>query len=363
MRTLIFRVAALAACAFTGLPPPAAAQNYAGDTLEAFLSLQGITGNRSDRHEIQEDAWGVADIVFSLSRERLRLLGEYNLSSNEDDLERLQLGFEFVPDTVLWFGRFQQPGSAWNSRFHHGHYVQTAIVRPSIESWEDEDGLIPQHLTGALLESRRPYGDGAGVQLSLGVGYGSTIDSAGLSPIDLLHHQSGRHELSETARVAFLPQYLGASSVGLLFGHHSMPVVDPALATRLGADKVDQYAGGLYVDWVAELWHVMAAGYYVHLALQGPSSERSEYFAAGYLQAERELPHRLTLYARHENSARASASRYVAIHNDDLIVHGNLAGLRWDFAYHQALTLELAYADAVRGHQSTGRIQWSSAVP
>jgi hypothetical protein len=363
LRRLIYRVAALiGACALTAAPPLAADHDHSGDTLEAFLSVHGVAGARGDSHERQEDSWGVADFVFSLSRERVRLLGEFDLSPIEHELERLQLGYELVPDTMLWFGRFQQPASAWNNRFHHGRYVQTAIVRPSIENWEDEGGLIPQHLTGALLESRRPLGDTAGMQVSLGAGYGSSLDSEGLNPIELLHGNSGGHALSETARLAFLPQYLGASNMGLLLAHHRLRVIDAPLATRLGAGELDQYLNGLYADWAAEPWHVMAAAYYVRLTLQG-QSDRGEHFVAGYLQAERELKDGFTLYARHENSAGTSGSRYVALRGGDFVVRGNLAGTRWDYAQHQALTLELGYANLVRKHESTARIQWSGAIP
>ncbi len=58
------------------------------------------------------------------------MFGEFYVTPDERDLERLQFGFEFVPETVLWVGRFHQPASAWNTEHHHGHYLQTAITRP-----------------------------------------------------------------------------------------------------------------------------------------------------------------------------------------------------------------------------------------
>ena len=63
----------------------------------------------------------------------LRLFGEYLVSSVEHDLERFQIGYELVPDTLIWAGRFHQPASAWNVEHHHGRYLQTSITRPAVE--------------------------------------------------------------------------------------------------------------------------------------------------------------------------------------------------------------------------------------
>ena len=335
-----------------------------GANLELFLSLQGLSSDGpSGKPERQEDSWGAADLVFSANHGRWRAMGEYNLGPIEHDLERFQVGFEPVPDTLLWLGRFHQPGSAWNDEFHHGHYLQTAITRPSIEFWEDEEGLLPQHLAGALLESRQPVGAAAGVQLSLGLGLGSVLDNDGLEPVAFINRNRGGHQLSETARISFLPQYLGSSSVGLLFGHHRLPVVEPVAALSLGAQWVDQNVTGAYVDLDRDVWRAVGVVYFVDVDLQGGGADRREHFASGYLQLERQVGHGLTVFGRHENSADASHSRFVAIHADDFVAHGNLVGLRWDFARRQALTIQLARETTLQHTQSVGRIQWSGVVP
>jgi hypothetical protein len=331
---------------------------------ELFLSLQGVTHDGADlRPERREDSWGIADVVFAANRARWRVMGELNLGPNEQDLERFQVGFEPVPDTLVWFGRFHQPGSAWNNELHHGHYLQTAITRPAIEAWEDEEGLVPQHLTGTLLESRRPLGSVAGIQLSLGVGYGSVLDADGLSPIDLLRRNQGAHRLSETARISFLPKYLGSSSAGLLLGRHRTPVFDPTVAATLGAQFVDQDVIGPYLDIDRESWRVVGAVYYIGVGLQGATGERREHFTSGYLQLERRFAHGLTAFLRHENSDNASHARFVAIHADDFVAHGTLGGVRWDFTHRQALTIELSRLTTINATQTAERIQWSTVVP
>jgi len=331
---------------------------------ELFASLQTVAHDGpNDGPEPREDHWLVTDLVFAANRGHWRVLGEYNFGPGENDMERFQIGFEPVPDTLLWFGRFHQPASAWNTEFHHGQHLQTTITRPSIELWEDDEGLVPQHLTGALLESRRPVGAGAGVQLSVGIAYGSLIDADGLSPVDLLRVNPGSHRISETARIAFLPQYLGSSSTGLLYGHHRTPVLDPAQAVLLNAQLVDQHVYGAYFNQDREPWRALAVAYYVDVALRNEPAVRREHFTSGYLQLERQLAHGLTLFARHENSSNASASRYVSLHSDDFVTHGSLAGLRWEFHRHQALTLQLSRLTTIQSTQSALRVQWSGVFP
>ncbi len=365
MRYLLRCIAAMSLAALMAPWPAWADEHQHGmGNFELFLSLQGVAHDGADlRPARREDDWGIADLVFAANRARWRLMGEFNLGPNEEDLERFQIGFEPVPDTLVWFGRFHQPSSAWNNELHHGHYLQTAITRPAIEAWEDEEGLVPQHLTGTLLESRRPLGNVAGVQLSLGIGYGSVLDDEGLSPIDLLRVNHGAHRLSETARISFLPKYLGSSSAGLLLGRHRTPVFDPTATATLGARLIDQDVIGAYLDIDRESWRVVGAVYYIGVGLQGATTERQEHFTSGYLQLERRFTHGLTGFVRHENSDNAAHASFVAIHADDFVAHGTLGGLRWDFTRRQALTIELSRMTTIMATQTAERIQWSTVVP
>ncbi|MDE2220284.1 MAG: hypothetical protein KGJ52_07905, partial [Gammaproteobacteria bacterium] len=257
-----------AACLVTARPAqaddvPAGHQHGMGN-VQLFLSLQTVARDGpNDALERPEDLWGTGDLVFAGNMNRWRALGEYHFGPRESDMERFQVGFEPVPDTLLWFGRFHQPGSAWNNEFHHGQHLQTTITRPAIEEWEDEEGLVPQHLTGALFESRRPMGPVAGLQFALGIAYGSLIDADGLSPVDLLRPNPGSHRLSQSVRISYLPQYLGSSSAGLLFGHHRTPVADPAQSTLLDAQLVDQRVLGAYFTHDRDPWRAIGAVYYI----------------------------------------------------------------------------------------------------
>ncbi len=314
-------------------------------------------------NQLNEDANAIGDAVFAINRGRFRLFGEYQLSNQEHDLERMQVGMEVVPDTVVWIGRFHQPASAWNTEHHHGRYLQTAITRPSIELWEDEQGIIPQHISGLLVDSRRPIGTNAGIQISAGAGLGTVVESTGLAEFDLLNPHTDGRRLSITGRIAYLPDYVGTTIFGLLFAHNDMPVRDGHTAVLLQANDVRQDLYGAFADWTDGPWQLHAALYDVAMELQNPGSSRAESFVAGYAQLERQLPHRLTAYVREENSSDAARSVYVQVNHPDFQLRRATLGLRWDFRRRQAVTAEFTHGDSVRADQDAFRLQWSAALP
>jgi hypothetical protein len=345
---------------------------HGSNEFEIFLAGEAISGSGQMHPAEDDDTWFDADVVFGLTQHQFRVFGEYYITPSERDLERLQFGFEFVPETVLWLGRFHQPASAWNTEHHHGRYLQTAITRPFIEHWEDEDGLIPQHITGALIESRRSLGEESAIQLSGGAGAGPGItkdDSEAhdeLMPIDLIGSNPGRHRLSLTGRIAYLPEFVGTSSAGLLFGHDHLSTASPIALSAWGTGNLTLTVYGAYVDWNTGPWRVIGADYYVDADFdQG----RKESFISGYLQVERQLPFNLTAFGRIENSERMQESRYVRLFEDvdgdiDVALRRNALGLRWDFFRRQALTIELSHVDSLIIRRSDEvRLQWSGVVP
>jgi hypothetical protein len=343
-----------------------AQHDHSSSDFEVFVAAEAFHGTRQ-AHSGDADPWIDADVVFGVTEHQFRVFGEYYITPDERDLERLQVGFEFVPETVLWLGRFHQPASAWNTEHHHGQYLQTDITRPYIERWEDEQGIIPQHITGALFESRHSLGNDGAIQLSAGLGAAPALSDRALDAIDLIGDNPGRHRLSVTGRLAYLPQYIGASSMGLLFGHDDLSVSGArTLASLLSNDaKLSIY--GAYIDWMAEPWRIVAANYYVDVALT--QTTRNESFMSGYLQVERQmLPGRFTIFGRLEDSARMQDSRYVALFNNadgdiEIALRRQALGVRWDYTRRQALTLELSHIVSLTQNSNELRAQWSAAIP
>jgi hypothetical protein len=348
-----------------GIPISSAAEHeHGGDEFEVFLAAEAMDGT----HHVQagdDDTWFSADVLFGLSEHQFRVFGEYYITPDERDLERFQLGYEFAPETTLWFGRFHQPASAWNSEHHHGRYLQTAITRPFIERWEDEQGLIPQHITGALFDTRQAIDDRA-LQISTGVGFGPGIQDHEYEPVDLIDNNPGRHRLSISGRLAFLPQYESGSSAGLVFARDQVQTASAPVINFLQSSHITLTVSGAYVDWTFDPWRVIAVNYYVDVALD--SSARDESFISGYVQAERTLPHNLTAFGRIEDSSRMEESRYVALFEDsdrdvDIAFQREALGLRWDFLRRQALTVEVSHVVSINKNSNEIRLQWSGVIP
>jgi len=355
----------VALLAIVGARSAHAQHEHTSSEFEVFLASEAFSGSGSARRN-DDDSWFNADVVIGLSHEQFRVFGEYFITAKEHDLERFQLGFEFVPETTVWLGRFHQPASAWNTEHHHGRYLQTAISRPTIEDWEDQDGIIPQHITGALLESRRPFGNDGGIQFSGGVGASPSLSIDGYEPITLVDNNPGKYGLSFTARLAYLPEYTGTTSMGLLLSHDQVFVRGPAALAALQSHHATLDIHGAYIDWSDAHWRAICTLYYVDAALDGRS--RNESFIAGYAQVERQFPHRMTAFGRLENSARMQLSRYIALFDDhsgdiDVALRREVAGLRWDYARRQALSAEYAHATSFSNRADEWRLQWSAAIP
>jgi hypothetical protein len=301
---------------------------------------------------------------LGLTQGHFRVFGEYFISSEEHDLERFQVGYEVIPDTVIWLGRFHQPGSAWDTEHHHGRYLQTAITRPAIENWEDEEGLIPQHITGALVESRLPLRTEAGLQIAVGLGAGPALTSGENRPIDLLGNNPGRHGPAFAGRLAYMPDYAGTSSAGLLFSRDELFASRVAATMRINNVVLTTY--GAYADWTLDKWRLIGACYFVDIELDHSTPDGS--FISSYAQFERGLPHQLTVFSRLENSARMQRSWYVnalygqAPNDIDVAIRRQAAGLRWDYASSQALTLEVGHEAALTKSGTEVRLQWSAVV-
>jgi hypothetical protein len=342
-----------------------AQHEHSSSDFEVFVAAEAFHGTRQTRLG-DADPWIDADLVLGVTEHQFRVFGEFYVTPDERDLERFQMGFEFVPETVLWLGRFHQTASAWNTEHHHGQYLQTDITRPYIERWEDEHGIIPQHITGALFESRQAIGNDGAIQISGGVGASPALTNHELDPIDLIGSNPGRHRLSVTGRLAYLPEYVGASSAGFLFGHDDLSLSGDSVLAPLNANEAKLSIYGAYVDWIKEPWRIVAANYYVNVVL-APTT-RNESFISGYLQVERQLPRQFTVFGRLEDSSRMQESRYVRSFDDadgdlEIALRRQAIGVRWDYTRRQALTLEVSHIVSLSQDSKELRVQWSAAIP
>ena len=329
-----------------------------------FPSAQGLARTGSNADEPQNDhEWAVVDVLFSHSLGRFRALAETEVATDEVEIERLQFGWEFSENTLGWIGRFHQPSSAWNIEHHHGQYLQTAITRPNIERWEDEGGLIPQHVTGLLLETRGALGANGGLAVAVGGGAAPVLHDGSLEPIYVLRTNTGGHRGSWSGRIAYLPDLVGDDSIGLVVAQHDVNVVDPNVAALFGANDVQLDVVGAFAKFAGQEWRLQSAYYYVDVHFVTAPTPRTENFGAGYLQIERSTAVRLTPFARLETSANAGHSTYVSFQPREFELRRELAGLRWDVSHNQALTIEAGRATTLIARFNEVRLQWSAVWP
>jgi hypothetical protein len=302
-----------------------------------------------------------ADLILSLQKGPFKLFGEYLLSNHEGDLERFQLGWQLSDDTVVWIGRFHQPTSVWNHDHHHGQYLQTSITRPGIEEWEDLRGVLPQHFTGILIESSKPVFGSWRLRTAAGAGIAPQIGQEGLEPFDLVHPGSSPHRLGYQARASLHPGDFTETGFGVLASYDELAAVGPLPPTMTGLDHVGLSLLGLFGTYSEASWKASATVYRANTHLYYTGSAVTDSFVVGYVQLERRLPFDLTAFARWEDSAGAGHTPYLRLF-EEFARSRELAGLRWDFATRQALTVQLSDTHILNGRFSDARLQWSAAL-
>jgi hypothetical protein len=302
-----------------------------------------------------------ADVLYTHTRGRLRVLAETELSTHDQEIERLQVGWEFSDTSVLWLGRFHQPASSWNTVLHHGQYLQTSITRPAIENWEDEGGVLAQSITGALFEKRRALGGDRGLSLTLAAGAAPVLVNRELDPVQVSHPNHGGHGWSGSGRLAFLPQLAGDEAIGLVGARHEVHVVGGASAGY----SIEQTLLGAYANLDRDNWQLHAALYALELRPRGaaPAGVNVARFNSGYLQLERTLARGWVVYARVEDSSGVDRDSFVPLQAEKFTLRRALGGARWDLARRQALTLEVARATTIAARYSELRLQWSGVLP
>ena len=98
--------------------------------------------------------------------DNVKVLAEPNIEVSQKDgtvnldVERLQIGYTFSDAATAWIGRFHSPYGYWNTAFHHGAQLQTAVLRPRFLDFEDSGGVLPAHMLGVWSTGKVKAGGG-----------------------------------------------------------------------------------------------------------------------------------------------------------------------------------------------------------
>jgi hypothetical protein len=304
---------------------------------------------------------GIADFMYSYSGNRLRILGEYVLSTEENEVERLAVGWLFGEQTMIWVGRFHQPSKYWTTEYHHGQYLQTSISRPGIEEWEDDGGPIPTHITGLLLETGQIRKDSSGYQFAVSAGLAPVLTESGLEPFEPWDPSSD-HGPAFNFRLAFLPDYFGNNQFGILGGWSDVEIDSDTSPSQLGTESVEQLQLGVYLDWRWKQLRLISNVNYLEYKHIRAGSNTTDDFWSGYIQAEYAIRSNWTVYGRHENSFGEDDTEFIRL-IPKFVSHRNLFGVRWDIAASHALTLEIADTETLTSDYVQYRLQWSTVLP
>lgn len=353
LRTTAAIALVILAAAFTGATGPVQAEVQGDFLVFPALQLNDDSGTEPQGYAASDNVHPSLDLFATASSGGLRFLGEWFLTEDSQEIQRLQLGWHFATDDTVWLGRFHTPIGYWNTAYHHGTYLQTSTSRPAIIEFEGGHGPLPTHFTGLLWEGAAELDRGA-LHYALGFGLGPALNGK-LDPVDLADPEDD-HESGVIANLSWRPAAHGSNMIGVFAGQTEIP------DHRAAFDHTDQTLAGLYANWQWEKLRLLGAWFRVENSFSGVRAP-DEDFSAAYLQGEYSLTDRLTPYARIESSFGEREDSLFLGRLRGFDKRRLLGGLRFDITTRQALTVEIARREDFNAKSNRVVLQWSAYFP
>lgn len=328
--------------------------SHGGGDLLLFPAMQATHYSKTNNAWVQNNLEPEVDIFYSTERERLRFLAEFLLNKDEHEMERLQVGWLAQPGTTLWAGRFHSPLGFWNSEHHHGAFLQTTISRPSILAFEDEAGVLPTHILGALIEGSAEHAGGE-LNYALGAGQGPTLEET-LEPVDVLDPK-GKGRFTAGGRLSYRAAGSHAE-FGVSAGYARIP-----LERGLPFDSNNQYVTNLFYHLETEKLRFIGELFRVDNRLEAAGTSRRANFTAGYVQPEYKVSSTWTAFGRLEGSRDTSNNAYLDL-LPEFVTSRTIAGSRFELGKSQAVKFELSHNNRHDStHYNQVSLQWSMVYP
>lgn len=311
---------------------PGNAESESEYLLFPFIKASYLSG-LAEGSSLDSDEYDFGLNLFAAIENRgFLFLGEALLAKEEQEIERLQLGWR-IGNSKAWLGRFHNPIGYWNTQFHHGAYLQTSATRPAIVEFEDDGGVLPMHLAGLLIEGVKEH-DGRGLGYAFAIASGPELADE-LEPLDVLNPTSGSQGLALAVNVYRQPVAYEPSQYGLFVNYTEIPAADR------GFDEVRQTIAGGYWNWESDPWRLIGSAFYVENRLVQANNNQDDDFVAGYFQAEKLLNDKWSIFGRFEKTFASGNDAYLALFPD----HARekiLGGFRLNVHDRHALTLEVS---------------------
>lgn len=209
------------------------------------------------------------------------------------------------------------------------------------------------HLTGVDVEGVYNTEDTWNYTLALGAG---PALEKNMEPFDIFSFRGDSHKLSGTARLSYSPGTNNLNELGGFVSHSQFTGNgDPASGAQ-------QTASGFFGNWkwrntrlIGELFFISnRVDFYTH-------SDRGS-FTNAYLQSEYDWTSTWTLYARCETTRGNKDDAYLTLF-PEFVSRRNLAGVRYDFAPRQAVTVEMNRSYRLHDAFNQLTLQWSAGFP
>jgi hypothetical protein len=165
-------------------------------------------------------AMGQLDLfITSRLSDRFSVLSELVLEASEEnellvDVERLLLQYTHNDYFKLAAGRYHTALGYYNTAFHHGTWFQTAVGRPFIFEFEDDEGILPIHNVGLTATGRVPSGK-LGLHYVAEIGNGRAHKTPESEPVQIVVDENNgkAFNLGAYARPDWLPGFQAGFNV------------------------------------------------------------------------------------------------------------------------------------------------------
>ncbi|MFN0009783.1 MAG: outer membrane beta-barrel protein [Planctomycetota bacterium] len=274
-------------------------------------------------------------LMTSALTERMSVLAETTFEAQEQggfvlEVERLLLKYRHSDAFSVSAGRFLTGIGYWNTRYHHGEWLQTSIDRPEVLDFEDDTGLLPTHNVGlsfkgafctdALL---------ADYTVEVANGRGPTADN----PQVELDANDGK---AVNVAIGLEPAFLhGLRLGGGIYVDEIPENTDPTIGNV--HDSIDEQITNVFCAFNDIRWEMMGEYFWVDQEEAGVSADSTGW----YVQVGRHFGY-WTPYVRVDGIDRSDLNTYFDTADDGFTY---ALGVRRDLGKHVALTLQYEHAE------------------
>lgn len=286
------------------------------------------------------NSFGVGDLDLFLTSQltdKSMVLSEIDFRETTDqnfdvNVERLLLNYNFNDYLKASVGRFHTATSYYNSVFHHGDWLQTAVDRPLAVQFSSDGGLLPSQAVGVSVTGKVPSG-GLGLNYIFEYGTSDTVRPNILSPDGpSIDEGNGNGTIAGLfAQPLALP---GLRIGGSVYHDQLSPSVSSggegsASSQDSGSEgtiHIGQSIGSVHAVYVTPRFEFLNEGFLIQHTVHGTGEKFNT--AAFYSLISQKFGSNWRPYFRYQY---ANASTESPIFPDVGLRHGPSAGLRYDY--------------------------------